>query len=167
VKPPTVYVVDLSTQRYSSSKGEDYRLRRWAAHGCDVYFERPYVKDGVPYTRHTWVYPARGITVSKMIAPPDQPPFWCDWYIDIVRAACDGCRWTVTDLYLDLGVHEGRAYTLKDVDEVGEALTDRVISRADAAYILHALHDIARELTDNGYSGVKLLGAYLADLCAA
>ncbi len=164
MKPPTVYVVDIAAQRYTSSKGEDYRIPRWAAHGGDVYFERPYVKGGVRYTRHTWVFPAKSITVSKMIPPPDQPPFWCDWYIDIVRAARDGSRWTVTDLYLDVGVHEGRAYTLKDVDEVGEALTERIISRADAAYILHALHDVTHELEETCYSGVKLLGAYLADM---
>jgi hypothetical protein len=167
VKPPTVYVVDTAARRFTSSKGDDERIPRWAAHGDDLYFERPYLNDDVRYTRHTWVLPARNITVSRMIPPPDRPPFWCDWYIDIVRAARDGSRWTVTDLYLDVGVHEGRAYTLKDVDEVGEALTEQVISATDVAYILRTLHDVARELKDNGYSGVALLGAYLADMAPA
>jgi predicted RNA-binding protein associated with RNAse of E/G family len=164
VKPPNTYVVDLDKRRFTSTKGEDYRVHRWAAHGDELYFERPYVKQGVRYTRHVWVYPSRGITVSKMIPPSGHPPFWCDWYIDIVRAARDGARWTVTDLYMDVGVHEGRAYTLKDVDEVGEALTERILSRQDVAYILHALHDITHDLKDNGYSGVALLGAYLEDM---
>ena len=164
MKPPNSYTVDLTRKRFTSSKGEDYRIPRWAAHGNDVYFERPYVKQGVRYTRHVWVYPARSITVSKMIPPEGFPPFWCDWYIDIVRAARDGSKWTVTDLYMDVGVHEGRAYTLKDVDEVGEALTERILSRQDAAYILHALHDVTHELKDNGYSGAVLLGAYLDDM---
>ena len=47
VKPPTVYTVDLDEKRFISSKGEDYRIHRWAAHGNDIYFERPYVKQGV------------------------------------------------------------------------------------------------------------------------
>jgi hypothetical protein len=164
MKPPTVYVVDTTARRFTNSKGEDERIPRWAAHGDDLYFERPYLNGGVRYTRHTWVFPARAITVSTMVPPPGQSPFWCDWYIDIVRAARDGSRWTITDLYLDVGVHEGRAYTLKDVDEVAEALTERILSRADAALILQALHDITRELTVNGYSGERLLGAYLADM---
>ena len=164
MKPPNSYTVDISTQRFTSTKGEDYRVQRWAAHGTDLYFVRPYVRQKVRYTRHTWVYPARGITVSKMIPPEGHPPFWCDWYIDIVRAERGGSRWTVTDLYMDVGVHEGRAYTLKDVDEVGAALVERLISRADAAYILHALHDVTHDLKDNGYSGVALLGAYLDDM---
>jgi len=164
VNRPNTYTVDTVRQRYTSAKGEDYRLRRWAAHGQDLYFERPYVKGGVRYQRHVWVYPARGITVSKMIPPADHEPFWCDWYIDIVRAGRDGPRWKVTDLYLDVAVHEGRAYTLKDVDEVGTALIERLISREDCAFILHAMHDITHDLKDNGYSGVALLGAYLDDM---
>lgn len=164
VKPPTTYTVDTFTQRFTSSKGEDYRLARWAAHGADVYFERPYVKSRIRYARHTWVYPSRGISISKMIPPEGIPEFWCDWYIDIIRAERIGSRWNVTDLYLDVGVHEGRAYTLKDVDEVGAALTERLISRSDAAYILHALHDVTHALKDNSYSGVALLGAYLDDM---
>ena len=164
MKPPTIYVVDIDTRRFTNNKGEDERIRRWAAHGDDLYFERPYLNGGVRYTRHTWVFPAKHITVSTMIPPPDQPPFWCDWYIDIVRAAHDGSRWTVTDLYLDVGVHERRAYTLKDVDEVAEALTERILVPTDVAYILQALHDITHELKVNGYSGASLLGPYLADL---
>jgi hypothetical protein len=164
VKPPNIYVVDISTRRFTSTKGEDYRIHRWAAHGGDLYFERPYVRQKVRYQRHTWVYPARGITVSKMVPPEGYPPFWCDWYIDIVRAERDGSRWSVTDLYMDVGIHEGTCYTLKDVDEVGQALTERLISRADCAYILHALHELIHELKDNGHSGVRLLGAYLADM---
>jgi hypothetical protein len=164
VKPPNVYTVDIGAQRFTSTKGEDYRLHRWAAHGMDLYFERPYVKQRVRYQRHTWVFPGRGITVSRMIPPPEHPPFWCDWYIDIVRADRNGSRWSVADLYLDVGVHEGKAYTLKDVDEVGAALTERILSRPDVAYILHALHDVTHELKDNGYSGVALLGGYLADM---
>jgi hypothetical protein len=164
MKPPTVYVVDTAARRFTSTKGDDERIPRWAAHGDDLYFERPYLNGGVRYTRHTWIFPAKSITVSRMIAPPDRPPFWCDWYIDIVRAARDGARWTVTDLYLDVGVHERRAYTLKDVDEVAQALTERIISRDDTAHILQALHAITRELKDNGYSGARLLGAYLADI---
>jgi hypothetical protein len=164
VKPPNVYVVDISTQRFSSTKGDDYRIQRWAAHGNDLYFVRPYVRQKVRYSRHTWVIPGKGISVSKMVQPEGSPPFWCDWYIDIVRAERTGSRWTVTDLYMDVGVHEGQAYTLKDVDEVGTALTERLISRGDCAYILHALHEITHELKDNGYSGVTLLGAYLDDM---
>jgi predicted RNA-binding protein associated with RNAse of E/G family len=99
-----------------------------------------------------------------MIPPDGQPPFWCDWYIDIVRAFREGSKWNVTDLYMDVGVHEGLAYTLKDVDEVGEALTERLITRQDAAYILHALHDVTHDLRDKGYSGAALLGAYLDDM---
>lgn len=164
MKPPTQYTVDTSTRRFTSSKGEDYRLGAWAAHGSDLYFVRPYVKQKVRYTRHTWVFPAKSITISKLVPPADQPPFWCDWYIDIVRAARDGTKWNVTDLYMDVGVHEGRAYTLKDLDEVGAALTERLISRADCAFILHALHDVTHALKDNGYSGAVLLGAYLDDM---
>jgi hypothetical protein len=164
VKPPNTYTVDTERQRYTSSKGEDYRLRRWAAHGQDIYFERPYVRGGVRYQRHIWVFPTKGITVSKMIPPDGLPPFWCDWYIDIVRAERDGPRWRVMDLFMDVGVHEGKSYTLKDVDEVGEALTERILTRDDVAYILHALHDVTHELKDNGYSGVALLGAYLDDM---
>jgi predicted RNA-binding protein associated with RNAse of E/G family len=167
VKPPNSYTVDLDKRRFTSTKGEDYRIHRWAAHGSDLYFERPYVKSGVRYARHTWVYPAKGITISKMIPQEGHPPFWCDWYIDIVRAGRAGAVWTVTDLFMDVGVHEGRAYTLKDVDEVGEALTERILSRQDAAYILHALHDVTHDLKDNGYSGVALLGAYLDDMVQA
>jgi hypothetical protein len=164
VKPPNSYVVDLTEKRFTSTKGEDYRIHRWAAHRDDLYFERPYLKGGVRYARHTWVYPSRGITVSRMVPPEGSAPFWCDWYIDIVRASRSGSRWTVIDLYMDVGVHEGRAYTLKDVDEVGAALTERLITRQDAAYILHALHDITHDLKDNGYSGVALLGGYLDDM---
>lgn len=164
MKPPNTYVVDTASQRYTSAKGEDYRVARWAAHGNDLYFVRPYVKQKIRYTRHVWVYPAKSITVSKMIPPEGVEPFWCDWYIDIVRAERSGQRWNVTDLYMDVGVHEGTGFTLKDVDEVGVALTERLISRADAAYILHALHDISHALNDNGYSGVALLGAHLQDM---
>lgn len=164
IKPPNSYVVDLNALRYTSSKGEDYPIRRWAAHGLDLYFVRPYIRKGIRYQRHTWVLPSRDITVSKMVPPENAEPFWCDWYIDIVRASRDGNRWTVTDLYLDVGIHDGRAYTLKDVDEVGEALTERMISRADCAFILHSLHDVIHVIKDNNYYGAALLGAYVADM---
>ena len=152
-------IVDTERRLHITSNGGVYPIDRLEYVGEALYIEREF-RDH-PHVRYFQAYllPEHGWQVCRYI--PHQGAHWCDWYVDICRIEVAGARWIREDLYLDLGVHDGRGYDLLDAEELGEAVAAGELRVGDAGYALHALQRFCDRLKEFGYQVQPLLDAVL------
>ena len=139
------------------SSGRIYPVDTIRPHsGGALYFGRPWINSERYSYFESFLLPDLGVQVSCYTAiPPARFPW--DWYVDIARITQPGGVWRIHDLYLDLGVHEGRGYDILDLDEFADALKLGAIAPADADYALRSLHRFTALLADHGYAMERLL----------
>lgn len=129
--------------------------------GGALYFGRPWINSERYSYFESFLLPDLGAQVCTYTAiPPARAPW--DWYVDIARITQADGVFRILDLYLDLGVYEGRGYDVLDLDEFADALKLGTISAADADYALRSLHHLTALLADNHYAMERLLCARLS-----
>ncbi len=93
-------------------------------------------------------YLDQGIKVSKIYDKNDQIVYW---YCDIIKSKQDSNKNTVIieDLLVDVLLYNDGSIRIVDMDELADALDQRLISKEEAAYALRALDHLLQII----YSG--------------
>lgn len=147
--------------RQVGSRGQSYTIDACQRYACGaLYFGRPWVNSSRYSYFESFVVPDLGIQVCAYtaIAPYAYP--W-DWYVDIARITEVDGVYRIHDLYLDLGIYEGRGYDVLDLNEFADALKTGAIRPDDADYALRSLHALTALLAQHRYAMERLLLARL------
>jgi predicted RNA-binding protein associated with RNAse of E/G family len=158
-------VIDPRARQHRFNNGYSYAITRLEQRGDMLYFERPFVNHPHIQEFRAYLVPAEGWQICQYV--PHQGKHWCDWYVDICRITVEPEGWVMDDLFVDLGVHEGRGYDLLDTDELADALERGEISAADAAYALRSTQRLVEALAATGYAMQPLLAGLIAGSAAA
>lgn len=158
-------IIDTVGRLHVTAKGFAYPIDRLERFG-------PYLCMGREFRDHptvryltAYLFPAQGWQVCRYT--PHKGAHWCDWYVDICSIAETDGRLTVTDLYLDVAVHEGRSYDLLDCDEFGEAVTSGQLALPLMRSALESLQRLADALVRHEYRMEPLLESLLHPMAAA
>lgn len=158
-------VIDPATRQHRFNNGYAYAIGRLERYGEILYFERPFVNHAAIRELRAYLVPAEGWQICQYI--PHQGTHWCDWYVDICRITVSAEGWVMDDLFLDLGVHDGKGYDLLDADELADALASGEISTAEAMYALRSTQRLAEALAATGYLMQPLVAGLLAGTAAS
>jgi uncharacterized protein len=160
--------IDLTNRVHVTGKGIAYPIDRLSRVGRGLLMERQFRDHPTVRYLQAWLLPHEGWRVCRYT--PHEGVHWCDWYIDICQIEETDDRCLVTDLFLDVGVHEGKGYDLLDCDELGAALTAGLISARQAQGALDSLQYLCDLLVRYEYRMEPLLQALLdpsAEVAAA
>lgn len=137
--PPKTQLFDPGARIQIDTKGLERPLDTLREHEWGLYLSRPIVGRESAWWIETWVLPELGWCLSDWYWRPgherDQ-----DLYIDIAEIERDGRLLRMTDLYLDLVVHRGRATDLLDADEFVAAVAEGLLDTRRAEYALERSH---------------------------
>lgn len=126
------------------AKNQTYRIDRVEQIGTCLYFGRPFVDHPSVRYFEAWLLPEHGWQVCRYT--PHAGAHWCDWYVDICRIEMRDGAYHVTDLYLDVAVHDGKRYEMLDGDEFGEAIAVGDVTPGVACYALDAMQRLCHAL---------------------
>src|SRR5437660_1032017 len=100
-------LVDVSGRTVRGRSGTAFPLRELVVRDNALYYGRDFGGHPSICFHERWLLPKYGWVINRFTPYPGQPPFWCDWYIDIDRVEVSGDGWRVYDCFLDVGIHEG------------------------------------------------------------
>lgn len=152
-------VIHTELGMHVTAKGTSYPFDRLQRFGTAICMEREFRNHPTVRYLQAYLLPEQGWQVCKYT--PHQGAHWCDWYVDICRIEEQEGNYVVTDLYLDVGVHEGKGYDLLDCDELGEALGDGHITVEMARGALDSLQRLCEALAQHNYRMERLLATCL------
>ncbi|WP_222131268.1 DUF402 domain-containing protein [Pseudonocardia sp. C8] len=163
VHPPKTQVFDPDARAQFDTKGTRREIETLREEEWGLYLSRPIVARPNAWWIESWVIPELGVCLSDWRWRPgherDQ-----DAYLDIASFTRDGRRIRMTDLYLDLVVHRGRATEVIDVDEYVTAVAQGLLEPALAEYALERSHAVLDGLARHGHDHEAWLAAHGIDL---
>lgn len=157
--PPKISTFDVAARVNIDNKGivrevDEYRVAPWG-----LYMSRAIVARPTAHWIESWLLPDLGLCVTDWWWNPGQERDQ-DFYLDVCTIERDGERWTLTDHYLDIVVHSGRASKVIDVDEFVAAVAAGIVSTAVAEAAMHTTFAAVAGLAAHDDD----LDAWLADL---
>ena len=157
VHPPKTVTFDVPARVNIDTKGFVRPVDEYRTTAFGLYMSRAMVARPTAHWVQTWLLPDLGLAVTDWWWNPgherDQ-----DFYLDVCDIARDGGRWVLTDHYLDILVHTGRAAEVIDVDEFVGAVATGVLDPASAERAMHRTHRAVDALAAHGHD----LDAWLA-----
>ena len=157
VHPPKTVTFDVPARVNIDTKGNARPVDEYRTTAFGLYMSRAMVARPTAHWVQTWLLPDLGLAVTDWWWNPgherDQ-----DFYLDVCDIARDGGRWVLTDHYLDILVHTGRAAEVIDVDEFVGAVATGVLDPASAERAMHRTHRAVDALAAHGHD----LDAWLA-----
>ncbi len=129
--------------------------------GGNLFIDRPFVDHPTCKRLQMHLLPAWGWQVCRYLDARNRETGLWDWYVDIARIEDKRGNLIVNDLYLDVGVHEGRSYQVLDLDEFSAALAVGEISPTDSRWALESLHRLVELLAAHGFQMEKVLALAL------
>jgi predicted RNA-binding protein associated with RNAse of E/G family len=155
--PPKTSTFDLTARVQVDNKGFERAVTEYRVTPFGLYMSRAMVNRPSAHWVQTWLLPELGLAVTDWWWNPgherDQ-----DFYLDVCHIERDGDRWRLTDLYLDVLVHTGRAAEVIDLDEFVGAVACGVLDAALAEVALHRSYAAVGGLAAHGHD----LDAWLA-----
>lgn len=130
--------------------------------GGNLFVDRPFLDHPTCRRLQIHLLPAWGWQVCRYLDAEGREVGAWNWYVDIARIEEKRGNLIVNDLYLDVGVHEGRAYQVLDLDEFSVALAVGELSPADTRWALDSLHRLVELLGAHGYQMGQVLAHALA-----
>lgn len=157
--PPKISTFDLAARVQIDNKGLERAVTEYRVTPFGLYMSRAMVNRPSAHWVQSWLLPELGLAVTDWWWNPgherDQ-----DFYLDVCHIERDGDRWRLTDLYLDVLVHTGRAAEVIDVDEFVGAVACGVLDPALAELGLRRSYAAVDGLAAHGHD----LDAWLAGL---
>lgn len=138
LRPGRVQQIHKRENRGVDRSSEPFRIDKLTRRSGLITLLRPAFEPG--YTDHMReIYPQWGIGVSTCIDNGKQvkhPRLRFDHYVDLVKVWEDHDFIYVEDMYVDVLLYERSYYHVIDLEEFGEALTQRQVSTAEAKRVL-------------------------------
>lgn len=158
-------IIDLDARVVHTRIGTTVAIDRLEHTPDALFFARPLPGNARIIYQRCWVLPAHGWVISRFTFAPGVVPD-SDWYIDVDQTRLEPTEWTIHDRYLDLFIHEGRAYDVLDAAEFADALAAGEIGQPEALAALRDLDAVCKALRRHGYSCAALLAEYAPGLPA-
>ena len=95
-------------------------------------------------------YLDKGFKVSKIYDKEDQIVYW---YCDIIQAKIDMDKNTVIieDLLIDVLLYNDGSIRIMDLDELADALEQKLITQEEATYALRTSHQLLQIIADKDF----------------
>ncbi len=99
-------------------------------------------------------YLDKGFKVSKIYDKYDNVVYW---YCDIIQTKKDPDKNTVVieDLLLDVILYNDGSMNIMDLDELADALEQKLISQKEVTYALRTLDHLLKTITDKHFSSLQ------------
>lgn len=148
--PPKVEIFDPAARVNIDPKGLAREIEEVREEPFGLYVARPTPGRRQFHYLESWLVPELGLRFTDFWFNPgnerDQ-----DFYLDVVRVHRDGPRWVATDLYLDLVLRDKLSVQVIDTDELVTAVTEHLVTAADAEYALETVYATVEGLALHGY----------------
>lgn len=147
--PPKVELFDVAAMTNTDNKGFVRAVDKYETTDFGLYMARPVVgHPDIAYFR-TWLLPGHGLRVSRWVAHPGMR-LDHDVYIDIADIETGGV-WRMTDLYLDILVHDHTGLRVHDIDEALEAQEAGFLDRVTVQRAFERTFSAVEGITAAGY----------------
>ena len=157
--PPKTITFDVPGMVNVDTKGIERPVDVYTETPFGLYMSRAMVGRPTAHWVESWLLPDLGLCVTDWWWNPgherDQ-----DFYLDVCSITRDSGRYLLTDHYLDILVHQGRAAEVIDVDEFAEAVGSRLMDAETAEVALQRTFHAVDRLAAHGHD----LDAWLATL---
>ena len=158
IKISPYLTVDLIKKQVVETDGKTYHLNKYVIDNGILYYccQFENTNSWVKY-KERWLFSSQGWVINRFTLHAKDPPFWCDWFIDIDSIEVREDNWVVYNHFLDVGVHEGVGYEIEDADELADAVKYGTISNIQLVQTLRSLDDLCHLLQKFRFSIRTLL----------